>query len=274
MLRRPRGGLRTSGTPSPCAHAGPPRLGAALRRGPGRAAWAIRGACANNLRDVDVDIPQGVLVAVTGVAGSRQEQPVHEVFLPEHPDTVVIDQAPIGRTSRSNPAPTSGLRPDPGAVRQGDRGPGVAVQLQLEPAPARDVRAPGRSRVEMSFLDEVDIPCEDCDGRRYRDEVLGRRLRGKSIADVLDLTARGRWTCSAKDRGPPMRLDVLLPVGLGVHHARPAAVEPVRRRGPAAQDRTSSSGTAAGCTCSTSRRPGLLPCDIDASSASWIAARG
>ena len=177
--------------------------------------WAIRGACANNLRDIDVDIPKGVLVVVTGVAGSGKSTLVHEVLVPSCPDAVVIDQAPIGRTSRSTPISYVGGFDRLRALFAGATGAPASLFTFNSTGACEGCRGAGVLRVEMSFLDEVDIPCEDCGGRRFRDEVLGHRLRGHSIADVLDLTVVEAIDLLGDDRVLRRRLDLLQTVGLG-----------------------------------------------------------
>jgi excinuclease UvrABC ATPase subunit len=181
---------------------------------PWQAAWQIRGAGANNLRDVDVDIPQGVLVAVTGVAGSGKSSLIHEVFLAEYPDAIVVDQSPIGRTSRSNPATYVGVFDRIRALFAKVTGSPAGLFSFNSKGACPDCSGAGSISVEMSFLDQVTIPCESCDGRRYTADVLDLKVRGKSIADVLDLTATEAVEFFAKDRAIRRILDVLCQVGL------------------------------------------------------------
>ncbi|HSK34921.1 MAG TPA: ATP-binding cassette domain-containing protein, partial [Propionicimonas sp.] len=178
-------------------------------------AWEIRGASANNLRNVDVAVPQGVLVAITGVAGSGKSTLVREVLLPTCPDAVVIDQSPIGRTSRSTPLSYVGGFDRLRALFAGEArvSPSLFSFNSAGACPA--CRGAGVLRVEMSFLDEVDIPCEECSGKRYREDVLAHRLHGLSISDALDLTVDEAIERLGEDRLLRRRLDLLQTVGLG-----------------------------------------------------------
>ena len=152
--------------------------------------WLIREARVNNLRGVDVDIPQRVLVCITGVAGSGKSSLVHGVLVPMVPRAVVVDQNLIGRNSRSNAATFLGVFDD---VRQ------VFAQATGRPAslfsfnskgacPA--CKGQGTISVEMHFLDDVRVVCSACNGQRYTDEVLGMRWEGHNIHQVLGLTAQ------------------------------------------------------------------------------------
>jgi excinuclease UvrABC ATPase subunit len=147
----------------------------------------IKHARTNNLRDVSVDIPTGVFTVVTGVAGSGKSSLVFEEFVPAHPDAIVIDQGAIGTSIRSTPATYTGVMDD----------------LRREFAEANDVDAGlfsfnskgacetckglGVIYTDLAFLDGVKTPCETCQGRRFKDDVLAYRLDGKSISDVLEM---------------------------------------------------------------------------------------
>lgn len=178
-------------------------------------AWEICGATANNLRGVDVDIPKGVLVAITGVAGSGKSTLVREVLIPACPDAVVIDQGPIGRTSRSTPLSYVGGFDRLRAMFATNAQVSAALFSFNSAGACPACRGAGVLRVEMSFLDEVDIPCEECSGRRYRDDVLAHRLRGLSISEALDLTVDEAIVRLGDDRLLRRRLDLLQTVGLG-----------------------------------------------------------
>jgi excinuclease ABC A subunit len=177
--------------------------------------WAIRGATANNLRGVDVDVPQGVLVVITGVAGSGKSTLVKQELLPACPDAIVVDQAPIGRTSRSTPVSYIGGFDRLRALFARATGAPASLFTFNSAGACAACKGAGLLRVEMSFLDEVDIPCEDCGGKRFREEVLRHRLRGHSIADVLDLTVVEAIELLGDDRVLRRRLDLLQTVGLG-----------------------------------------------------------
>ena len=137
----------------------------------------IRDARANNLRHVDVDIPVGVLTAITGVAGSGKSSLIEGVFLPEHPEAIVIDQSPVGTTSRGNPATYSGvmdeLRKAFAAANKVDAG---LFSFNSKGA-CETCNGTGVIYTDLAFLDGVRTPCEACGGRRFKDEVLGVHAR-------------------------------------------------------------------------------------------------
>jgi excinuclease UvrABC ATPase subunit len=150
----------------------------------------IKHAKANNLKDVSVDIPTGVLTAITGVAGSGKSSLIHHVFLRQHPDAIVIDQSPIGTSSRSNPATYTGIMDE---LRKA-----FATENKVNPSlfsfnskgACENCQGQGVVYTDMAFLDGVKLPCEVCGGKRFKDEVLAYKLNGKSIADVLDMTVQ------------------------------------------------------------------------------------
>jgi excinuclease ABC A subunit len=148
----------------------------------------LTGACANNLKDVSVDIPTGVLLAVTGVAGSGKSSLIHQVFCQRHPECVVVDQSPAGRNSRSNPMTYVGIF---NAVRQtfADLSglPSAYFSFNSKGACSK-CKGLGSVKVEMSFLDDVTMVCDACQGKRYTEEVLKHRYQGRNIYDVLKMT--------------------------------------------------------------------------------------
>ncbi|MFC4597774.1 ATP-binding cassette domain-containing protein [Cohnella hongkongensis] len=149
---------------------------------------SIRDAALHNLRHVNVDIPTGVLTVVTGVAGSGKSTLVHEVFLRQHPDAIVIDQSAVGVSTRSNPATYTGIMDD---VRKA-----FASANKVSPGlfsfnskgACENCQGLGVVYTDLSFLDSVKLPCEACGGRRFKEEVLAYKLNGKSIAEVLEMT--------------------------------------------------------------------------------------
>jgi len=150
----------------------------------------IKNAKANNLQNVSVDIPKGVLTAITGVAGSGKSSLIHQTFLRQHPDSIVIDQSPVGVSSRSNPGTYTGIMDE---VRKA-----FAAANKVSPSlfsfnsegACENCQGLGVIYTEIPAMGEVKSPCEICEGKRFKDEVLEYKLNGKSIDDVLEMTVR------------------------------------------------------------------------------------
>ena len=214
------------------------------RRPTTRGSLVIKGARQNNLKDIDVEIPLGVLIAVTGVSGSGKSTLVNEILYRslartlyraadepgahtaidgiEQIDKVIqIDQSPIGRTPRSNPATYTGLFTFirdlfamlPEARARGFR-PG-RFSFNVKGGRCESCQGDGVIAIEMHFLPNVYVTCEQCKGRRYNRETLEIKYRGKSIADVLDLTVD--QALPLLENFPPIanKLRTLQDVGLG-----------------------------------------------------------
>ncbi|HVU69717.1 MAG TPA: excinuclease ABC subunit UvrA [Ktedonobacteraceae bacterium] len=151
-------------------------------------ALPIVHATVNNLQDVSVNIPTGVLTVVTGVAGSGKSSLINEAFLSQHPEAVVIDQSSLSTSSRSNPATYTGIMDDVrkafAAVNHVDAG---LFSFNSKGA-CPNCQGLGVTYTDLGFLEGVKLPCEVCEGRRFKDEVLAYQLDGKSIADVLKMT--------------------------------------------------------------------------------------
>ncbi len=145
----------------------------------------VKNAKVNNLKNVSVNIPTGVLTVVTGVAGSGKSSLINEVFQYQHPDSIVIDQSAVGVNSRSNPATYTGILDD---VRKAFASANK-VQASLfsfnSKGACENCQGLGVVYTELSFFDSVKSPCEVCGGKRFKDEVLAYKLNGKSISDVL-----------------------------------------------------------------------------------------
>jgi excinuclease ABC subunit A len=215
-----------------------------VRRPATRGEIVVRGARANNLKDIDVAIPLGVLTTVTGVSGSGKSTLVNEILYRalarllyravdepgahtaiegiELVDKVIqIDQSPIGRTPRSNPATYTGLftfirelfAMMPDAKTRGFR-PG-RFSFNVKGGRCEACQGDGVIAIEMHFLPDVYVPCEQCKGRRYNRETLEIKYRGKSIAEVLDLTVD--QALPLLENFPPIanKLRTLQDVGLG-----------------------------------------------------------
>lgn len=186
------------------------------REGNGKSIW-IKGAKGNNLKDIDVGFPLGKLIVVTGVSGSGKSTLINETLQPilskhfyrslkkpmpydsiegiDYIDKVVdVDQSPLGRTPRSNPATYTGVFSDirslfvnlPEAKIRGYK-PG-RFSFNVKGGRCEACGGNGYKTIEMNFLPDVMVPCEVCHGKRYNRETLEVRYKGKSIADVLDMT--------------------------------------------------------------------------------------
>lgn len=151
--------------------------------------WPVRGARVHNLKNVDVDIPRQVLVCVTGVAGSGKSTLVHEVFVRQQPEAVVVDQRSLGRSSRGNAGTYLGIFDEIRRVFARATGRPASLFSFNSTGACPACKGQGSIAVEMNFLDDVRVECATCGGRRYTDEVLALRWDGRSIHDVLSLTA-------------------------------------------------------------------------------------
>ena len=149
---------------------------------------SIKNAKVNNLRNLNVDIPTGVLTVVTGVAGAGKSSLINEALLRQHPGAIVIDQAEVGANSRSTPATYTGMMDE---IRK-DFAKANHVSNSLfsfnSKGACENCQGLGVVYVSLAFLDEAKIPCDVCEGKRFKDEVLEYKLNGKSIADVLSMT--------------------------------------------------------------------------------------
>lgn len=186
------------------------------RKGKGKS-LILRGATGNNLKDVTLELPLGTLILITGVSGSGKSTLIHETLYPilnrefynskkepmpfksveglkELDKVIEVDQSPIGRTPRSNPATYTGVFSDirtlftelPEAKIRGYK-PG-RFSFNVKGGRCEDCEGAGMKLIEMDFLPDVHIPCETCKGKRYNRETLEVRFKGKSISDVLDMT--------------------------------------------------------------------------------------
>jgi excinuclease ABC subunit A len=205
---------------------------------------SVRGARAHNLKGVDVDFPLGALVAVTGVSGSGKSTLIENVLFGTYQrargvvdvepgevdrlegldglaDVALVDQRPLGRSSRSNPITYIKAYDD---VRKLFAGTADARTCDITPAHFSFNVARGRcpacegtgtTEVDMQFMAPVTVPCETCQGRRFRPEVLAVRYRGLNIAEALDLTVESAQELFAESRRLVRRLRVLSAVGLG-----------------------------------------------------------
>jgi excinuclease UvrABC ATPase subunit len=159
-----------------------------FRRKQSSSFFRIDHATANNLRDVSVKIPKGVLTCITGVAGSGKSSLIHECFVRQHPEAVVIDQSPIGKSSRANPATFIGIfdhiRKEFAAATQTE----ASLFSFNSKGACPKCNGQGVLSFELHFLDAVKTICDECDGKRYHSDVLELKYYGQSIADVLNMT--------------------------------------------------------------------------------------
>ncbi len=214
-------------------------------RRPGNGKWLeIIGACENNLQNLNVSIPLGLFICVTGVSGSGKSTLINEILHKklaaelhrakakpgkhkeikglEHLDKVIaIDQAPIGRTPRSNPATYTGVFDDIRATYAATaeakvRGykPG-RFSFNVKGGRCEACKGDGIIKIEMHFLPDVYVPCEVCKGKRYNRETLEVKYKGKSIADVLDMTVDEAVEFFANIPRIHRKLKTLQDVGLG-----------------------------------------------------------
>ena len=216
------------------------------RRAPGRERLVLRGAEANNLHGLNVEIPLGMLVAITGVSGSGKSTLVHQVLyravaralgqsdggdpsgtfnsltgVERLNDVVLVDQTPIGRTPRSNPITyIKGFD----LVRELFAAQPEAKRLSLTPGHfsfnvpggrCNTCEGDGTVTVEMQFLADVELPCEDCNGTRYQTKILEVQYKGKNIHDVLQMTVKEALRFFSGQTRLLEKLAVLDEVGLG-----------------------------------------------------------
>lgn len=178
----------------------------------------IRGANANNLQDVDVDIPLGVLVVVTGVAGSGKSSLVHG-SIPASAGVVSVDQGAIRGSRRSNPATYTGLLDPIRTAFAKANGVKPALFSPNSEGACLTCNGAGVVYTELGFMDTVATPCEDCGGKRFQAEVLEYRLGGRDIAEVLEMpVAQAEEFFGAGEARTPAAhaiLDRLAAVGLG-----------------------------------------------------------
>ncbi len=216
------------------------------RKGNGKKLEII-GACEHNLKDVDVSLPLGTFIGVSGVSGSGKSTLINEILVKkvsaivnrskafagahkeirgiEHLDKLInIDQSPIGRTPRSNPATYTGVFTDirelfastPDAKLRGYK-PG-RFSFNVKGGRCEACQGDGIKKIEMHFLPDVYVPCETCKGRRYNAEALEITYRGKNIADVLDMTVDEALEFFKAIPAVKNKLQTLSEVGLGYIH--------------------------------------------------------
>ncbi len=213
------------------------------RQGSGKSIW-IRGAQENNLKNIDVEIPLGKLICVTGVSGSGKSSLINEVLYKtlaseknrmkirpgkcerveglEYVDKVIaLDQSPIGRTPRSNPATYTGVFNDIRDLFASTndaklRGYGQGrFSFNVKGGRCEACSGDGLLKIEMHFLPDVYVPCDVCGGKRYNRETLEVRYKGKNIAEVLDMTVEEACGFFQNQQRILSKIQTLYDVGLG-----------------------------------------------------------
>jgi excinuclease ABC A subunit len=142
----------------------------------------------NNLKNVSVNIPAGVLTLVTGVAGSGKSSLINEAFMNQYPDAILIDQSAVGVSSRSNPATYTGIMDDIRKAFAAANKVNAGLFSFNSKGACENCGGLGVVYTDLSFFESVKSPCELCGGKRFKDEVLAYKLKGKSIAEVLEMT--------------------------------------------------------------------------------------
>ena len=155
-----------------------------------KGALRIRNARTNNLQNVSVDIPTGVLTVITGVAGSGKSSLINEEFLRQHPDAVVIDQSAVGTSTRSNPATYTGIMDDVRKAFASANKVSASLFSFNAKGACENCQGLGVIYADLGFLSGVKTPCEICGGKRFKDEVLAYTYNGKTITDVLEMSVQ------------------------------------------------------------------------------------
>ena len=213
----------------------------------------LRGASGNNLKDVTVDFPLGMLIGISGVSGSGKSTLINETLMPilkgkfyhfkekplpyegieglENIDKVIeIDQSPIGRTPRSNPATFTGVFNDIRALFE--ETPDAKVRgfkagrfsFNVPGGRCEECKGAGIKVIEMNFLPSVNVVCDACGGKRYKEDTLAVKYRGKNISDVLEMPISEAYEFFKAHPKIAPKLKALVDVGLGYVHLGQSAV--------------------------------------------------
>ena len=225
----------------------------AVRRPGNGKTLSLRGCTGNNLKDVDIDLPLGCLIGISGVSGSGKSTLVDDTLMPilkneffhakmhplpyreivgvENIDKVIeVDQSPIGRTPRSNPATFTGVFGDirtlfeatPDAKIRGFKA--GRFSFNVPGGRCEECKGAGIKVISMNFLPSVNVVCPQCGGRRYKEDTLAVRYKGRTINDVLEMTISQAYEFFAPVPAIATRLKAMVDVGLGYVHLGQSAV--------------------------------------------------
>ncbi len=173
----------------------------------------IKNAHANNLKNVSVVIPTGVLTAVTGVAGSGKSSLINQTFVREHPDAIVIDQSPVAANSRSNVLTYTGIMDEIRKCFAKENNVDVGMFSFNSKGACESCQGTGYVAIEAAYVEEAKMMCEICEGKRFKEQVLQYLWHDKNIVEVLDLTIADAVNFF-ENRNVTKQLQALFDVGL------------------------------------------------------------
>ncbi len=177
--------------------------------------YLIENACDNNLKNITVRIPKGVLTVVTGVSGCGKSSLIHGCFVPQHPEACVINQEPVGRTTRGNIVSYMGVFNHIRKLFSETTGQEQSLFSFNAAGACPKCEGRGFLSFEMSFLDAVRTKCDDCNGKRYNSRAQSYKYKGKDISEVLDLTVNQAFDFFGDVPSILKHITLLQDVGLG-----------------------------------------------------------